>query len=189
MKRLVIALAAVAVLAVGTAAAAFAQAPAPPAQQAWACPGWAAGADGTYDPAANPTLNRMADKLGMSAADLVKRLQGGESVAEVAAAQKVDLQALVDVLQAPQAAMLKVRVDFGYLTQEQADAMKKLMADRIRWQLEQKSPVGAGFGMGPGGFGRGGMMGPGMMGPGMRGGSGGPGMMTPGFGPFRGSTN
>lgn len=174
MKRLVIALAAVAVLAVGTAAVTFAQTPTP-GQTGWGC--WGGGANGNYDPADNPTLAGLAEKLGMSAADLSKELQAGKSVAEVAKAKNVELKTLVEVLQAPQLEMLKWRVEKGYLTQEQADAMQKYMAERTSYQLEQKG----GFGYG---WGRGGMMGPGfggMMGPGYGG------MMGPGFGPRGGS--
>lgn len=167
MKRLVIVLAVVAVLAVGTAAVAFAQTP-KPEQPGWGC--WGGAAGGTYDPADNPTVKRLAEAIGISTGDLSKELQSGKSVAEVAQARNVELQTLVDLLQEPHAEMLAIRVKYGYLTQEQADAMQKAMAERIQWQLEQKGGYGWGRGgmMGPGFggmMGRGGMMGPGFGGP------------------------
>lgn len=189
MRRLVVVVAAMGLLAIGSASAALA---APIGaenewQPTWACPGWG-GAFGTYDPAANPNLKRMADTLQMSAADLVKELQAGKSVADVASAKGVALSAVVQVLQAPQNEILDLRVQYGYITKDQADQMKQFMSDRLTYQLQQKGAYGLGF--------RGGMMGPaygtnvapgfgtnvapgfgpGMMGPGFRGG-----MMGPGF--------
>lgn len=170
MKRLILALAAVAVLAIGTAAAVSAQTPTPSqGQPGWGC--WGGGAYGSYDPATNPTLERLADKIGISAADLAQQLKDGKSVLDVAGS-KVSEQDLVNLLVAPQTDMLNLRVKYGYLTQDQANAMQKYLADRAKAQLEQK---GFAFGWG------GGMMG-GYAGPGMMGGYGGPGTMGRGFG-------
>ncbi len=179
MKRLILALAAVAVLAIGTAAAVSAQTPTPSqGQPGWGC--WGGGAYGSYDPATNPTLERLADKIGISAADLAQQLKDGKSVLDVAGS-KVSEQDLVNLLVAPQTDMLNLRVKYGYLTQDQANAMQKYVADRAKAQLEQK-----GFAFGWGGGMMGGYAGPGMMGgyagPGMMGGYGGPGTMGRGFG-------
>ncbi len=174
MKRWAIALALMALLVVATGAMVSAQTSPTPAQPGWGC--WGGGAYGNYDSADNPTLRALADKLGMSTADLSKELQAGKSVADVAAAKGVKEQDLIDLLTAPQAEMLKIRVQYGYLTQEQADAMQKYMADRVKWQLEQK-----GFFGNSGTAGRGMMGGFGMMG-------GGFGMMGGGFGPRGGFT-
>ncbi len=172
MRRLILALAAVAMLAIGTAAAVSAQTPTPQqVQPGWGC--WGGGANGNYDPATNPTIERLADKIGISAADLVQQLKSGKSVVDVAGS-KVSEQDLVNVLLQPQTDMLKLRVQYGYLTQDQADAAQKYMADRAKYQLEQKGlTFGWGGGM-MGGFG-----GPGMMGRGF----GGRGFGGPGYGP------
>lgn len=176
MKRLMVALAAATLLVVGTGAVVLAQTPTPwsQGQFGWGCPGWGGGAYGNYDPAQNPTLQLLAEKIGISAKDLAAELQAGKSVAEVAKARNVSEQTLVDALLAPRLEMLEIRVKYGYLTREQADAAKQAMAESVKWQLNQKGYLGgAGWGrgmMGPG-------YGPGMMGPGY-----GPGMMGRGYG-------
>lgn len=175
MKKIIIALAVVAVLAIGTAAVVSAQTPTPQGQPGWGCWGWGgAGTNGSYDPASNPTLKRLADKIGISAADLAQQLQAGKSVVDVANG-KVSEDDLVKVLLQPQIDALNLRVKYGYLTQEQADTMLKYATDRAKQLLERKG-LSFGWGWGPG-FGHG-MMGWGFGGPGMMGGFGGP-----GFGP------
>jgi len=176
MKRLVMALAAVAVMAIGTAAVVSAQTPTPQGQPGWGwgCWGWGGGAygNGNYDPATNPTIQRLAGKIGIAAADLVQQLKSGKSVMDVANG-KVSEDDLVNVLLQPQVDMLNLRVKYGYLTQDQANAIQQTMATQARYQLEQK---GFSFGWGGPGYG-----------PGMMGGFGapgwGPGMMGRGFGP------
>lgn len=177
MKRWAVILVGATVLALGTAAAAFAQTPTTPSQQwGWGHMGW--DAYGTYDPASNPTVIRLAEKLGISAADLVAQLRDGKSVADVAKEKGVELRTLVDEVQAPMVETMKVNTAYGFLSQEQAGYMLDLMAERTRYVLEQKGFYG-GFGM-AGGYG--GMMG-GYGGPaggfgGMMGGFGGRGMLA-----------
>ena len=147
MRRLVAVMAA-ALLVAGSAAVAMAapyEADDTP-QAGWTCPAWT-GTFGNYDPATNPSLKRVADKLGMSAADFAKEMQAGKSVAEVSKARNVDLQAVVDVLIAPQKEMMATRVKYGFLTQEQADVASKAMAETMKARLELKGFFG---GMGPG---------------------------------------
>jgi hypothetical protein len=171
MKRLLVAVAAVGLLVLGSATAVLAapyEADDTP-QAGWTCPGWS-GSFGSYDPATNPTLGRIAEKLGVSATDLSKEMQAGKSVAEVAREKNVDLQAVVDLLVAPQKDMLAIRVKYGFLTQEQADLAARNMAEVTRTRLEARGFFGGM--MGGGMMGRGGMMGSGTMGPGMMGGPG-----------------
>ena len=180
MKRLVIGLVVAGLLAVGTAGAAFAQTPTPPANgwgPGWGCWGGGYGgwANGSYDPSTNPTVQRLASALNMNAQDLASELKGGKSVADVAKEKNVSLDSVVSALLQPQKDMLALRVKYGYITQEQADAALKAMMDAATYQLQRGGL--------PGGYG---------WGPGMRGGYGGgwmgPGMMGRGFGPgFRGS--
>ena len=178
MKRLVVALAVAAVMVAAIVPAAMA---APSFQQApgtgWGCGGWGYGyggqgvTPGNFDYSQVPMWQTLADKLGMSANDLVNELKGGKSVADVAAAKGVSEQTLIDALVAAQNDALDLRVQDGFLTQAQADAIKQAQASRVKYMLEQK-----GFGFG-GGFGPGGMMGG--YGPGWGG-------MMGGFGPGRG---
>lgn len=163
VKRVFIALAVVAILGIGTAAAVFAQTPTPQGQFGWGCPMWGWGGYGNATNAANnPTIQRLADKIGVSASDLAQQLQSGKSVMEVNNG-KVSEQDLVTVLIQPQVDALNLRVKYGYLTQDQANSMQQYMADRAKYQLEQK-----GFYFGAGGFGGPGY-GPGMMGRGFGG--------------------
>ncbi len=177
MKRLVVALAAVGVLVVGSVGAAFAQTPTPPANgYGWGHMGWGYG---NYDPASNPTIKRLADKIGIAAADLAQQLKDGKSIVDVAAG-KASEQDLVNVLLQPQIDMLGVQVKYGYLTQDQANSLQQYMTNRAKYQLEQKGFFGGyGYGRGMmGGFG------------GMMGGGFGYGGMMGGFGPgFQGNAN
>lgn len=141
MKRLMVSMAAVALLALGTAASAAA---APPSQ-GWGPGGHWWGYGGSYgnpDYSANPMLKALADKLGMSANDLASELRGGKSVVEVAATKNVAEQTLMDLLMAPVIDSLKLRVQYGYMTQQQADAAQKYESDRIRYMLNQKGFLG-----------------------------------------------
>ena len=158
MRRILVALAAVALLAVGSVAIANAQDPTPTptpkaGPQGWMWLGWG-WFGGKNDPANNPTVKRVADKLGISAQDLISELKAGKSVADVAGEKNVDLQALVDTILAPQSEVLQIGVKYGYISQEQADKLLKNMQERIRKRLEKKGSLnglGGGRGwLGPG---------------------------------------
>ena len=178
MKRLLVSLAAAAVMVAAIVPAAMA---APDYQQVppgpgwgWGCDGWGNGGwgdgygtQGNYDYSQIPMWKTLADKLGMNANDLVKELQGGKSVADVAASKDVSEQSLIDALMAPQIDALNARVQNSYLTQTQADSIQQAEAARVKYMLEQKGFAGSyGWGGTAGGYGMGwgGMMGPGMMG-------------------------
>ena len=171
MKRLMVALAVVGVLVIGSVGAAFAQTATPtPGPNGWVPMGWGYG---NYDPASNPTIKRLADKIGIAPADLVQGLKNGQSVVDVAAG-KVSEQDLVNVLLQPQADALNIQVKYGYLTQDRANSLQASMANQAKFQLEQKGLFGGGCGYGygmMGGFG--GMMGGLGYGGGMMGGFGG----------------
>ena len=173
MKRLLVSLAAAAVMVAAIAPAAMA---APDYQQTppgpgwgWGCDGWGYGGwgygygtQGNYDYSQIPMWKTLADKLGMNANDLVKELQGGKSVADVASEKNVSEQSLIDALMAPQIDALKLRVQNGYLNQAQADSVQQAEAARVKYMLEQKGFAGSyGWGGTMGGYGTGwgGMMG------------------------------
>ena len=165
MKRLFVSLAAAAVMVAAIVPAAMA---APDYQQVppgpgwgWGCDGWGNGGwgngygtQGSYDYSQVPMWKILADKLGINANDLVKELQGGKSVADVAAEKGVSEQSLIDALMAPQIDALKLRVQNGYLTQTQADSIQQAEAARVKYMLEQRGFAGnhgwGGYGVGPG---------------------------------------
>jgi hypothetical protein len=105
----------------------------------------------------------LADALGMTTEELYAALSDGQTIAGLAEAQGVEIDALVEVLIAPRIEQLVQAVADGYVTQEQADGMIEMMTTHMAWRLES---FGLGYG-GQGGFGGGGC---GMMGGGFRGG-------------------
>lgn len=111
----------------------------------------------------------LLDVLGMTDDELRAALSDGQTLGDVADAQGVPVDAVVDVLAAPMAERLDEAVASGDLTQAEADEKLAEIAERITTHIED----GAGFGRGFGG--RGGRGGP-------RGGDAGPGPGGPGFG-------
>ena len=181
MKRLLVSLAAVAAMAaviVPAVLAAPVDQAAPGPGWGWGCPAWGygygSGAQANIDYSQIPTWKTLGNKLGMNPNDLVKELQGGKSVTDVASEKNVSEQTLIDALMAPQIDFLKLQVQYGYMTQTQADAAQQAQAASVKAMLEQKGFSGGygwggygmgrgmmgGYGYGPGGYG----MGPGMMG-------------------------
>ena len=72
----------------------------------------------------------VAKAIGISEADLTTALQGGKTVAQVAAANNVDLQKVIDALVADGQSELDAAVNAGTMTQAQADAEKTELAQR-----------------------------------------------------------
>jgi hypothetical protein len=134
-------------------------APAPPAGD----PGFR---DGRHGPHPHPNLDLAASTIGVTADDLRSALESGQSVADVATAHNVDPQTVIDALVADAQSKLDERVTNGDLTQEQADAIKADLPQRIADFVNH-----AGLPEGPGGPGRHGDC-PGMDGPGTGTGSG-----------------
>jgi hypothetical protein len=81
-------------------------------------------------------LSVAAEQLGMDATDLLDRLQDGESIADVAEAQGVDPQSIVDAYVAQMKEKLDDAVADEDITQKQADAMLQNMQERIADQVE-----------------------------------------------------
>jgi hypothetical protein len=161
MKRLLVAVAVVGVLVIGSVGAVFAQTATPTPQTPPYGPGPMGWGYWNSNPASNPTIKRLADKIGISATDLVQQLQSGKSVVDVAGS-KVSEQDLITVLMQPRIDMLNVQVKYGYLTQDQANSIQQYMTNAAKYQLEQKGFFG-GYGYGPGMMGGGFGFGPGMM--------------------------
>lgn len=70
-----------------------------------------------------PTVVRLAEVLEVTPEELVSLLQAGETLSEIAAAQNIDEEAVVAAILAPHTSQIALRVDYGYITQAQADAM------------------------------------------------------------------
>jgi len=138
------------------------------------CPGMADGWDmGSHHMGmglANPvTLERVAGTLGLTYEELADRLAQGETIAQVAQDQGVDSSLVIATILAPQSEILQVRVKYGYLSEEQAQAI----LEQARYWVEQAIEVPhygyapdheEGVWGGPGGMMGGGMMHRGMMG-------------------------
>ena len=91
-------------------------------------------------------LDAIADALGVTADELRTALQGGQTIAEVAAAEGVDLQTVVDAVVAELEARLTERVEAGDITQERADEMIARASERLPDALESDGPAFGGRG-------------------------------------------
>jgi hypothetical protein len=108
----------------------------------------------------NSPLASVATALGMSEADLLKELQAGKSVADVASEKGVALDKVVDAILTERGEALNQAVSNGYLTQQQADLILSNLKENLPQMLETKwGAGGTGFGFpgfgGPHGFRRG----------------------------------
>jgi transposase-like protein len=89
----------------------------------------------------------VAKAIGISEADLLTALKGGQTVADVAKAHSVALQVVIDALIADGQAELDAAVKAGTITQTQADAQKTELTQRATDQANGS------FSGGPGGRG------------------------------------
>jgi hypothetical protein len=110
------------------------------------------GGPGGHNEAVSDT-SVVAKAIGISEADLLTALQGGQTVAQVAAAHNVALQVVIDALVADGQAELDAAVKAGTITQAQADAEKT--------ELTQRATDQANGSFKGGGHGKGGLGGPG----------------------------
>lgn len=94
----------------------------------------------------------LAEALGMTTEELFAAQTAGQTVAEMAAAQGVELADVVAAVIAPRAERLAQFVADGRLTQEQADTMLATMTEHLTARF-QESGVGYGGGCGMGGGG------------------------------------
>jgi hypothetical protein len=90
-----------------------------------------------------------ADKLGLTQAELVAQLQGGKTIAQVAAERNVALNTIVDAFVATREARMAQAVAAGRMTQAQADAMLATVRANVTARLSEPwSPQGPGAGAG-----------------------------------------
>ena len=91
----------------------------------------------------------LADLLGLTPEELLAELKDGKTLADVAKAQEVKVEAVVEALMAPKAERLAQAVEAGRLTQEKADEMLGQMEAGILKAVEEGIPA---WGPGPGRF-------------------------------------
>ncbi|HWG92642.1 MAG TPA: hypothetical protein VNU66_00250 [Mycobacteriales bacterium] len=96
-------------------------------------------------------LDAAAEALGISRDELRTALRDGQSLAEVAEANGVERQALVDALVAAASEHLDEQVAEGDLTQEQADERKAELAERVEEMVDRAGPPARGDRPGRGG--------------------------------------
>jgi hypothetical protein len=112
----------------------------------------------------------LSEILGLTPEEIQQQYIEGKTLLEIAEAQGVSEEQVVDAIVAERAEVLQQQVEAGIITQEQADAMIELMREHVSLSLESATTVdpsaGTGFGQGAGGVGPGygGMMGGGSQG-------------------------
>ena len=96
-------------------------------------------------------ITAAAKALGMTEADVTTALQGGQTLAQLAATKNVDVQTLIDAMVAAEKAEIQAKVDAGTITQAQADQQ---IADLTQHETDEVNGVmggpGGHHGHGPG---------------------------------------
>ncbi|MEZ5165518.1 MAG: hypothetical protein R2695_03145 [Acidimicrobiales bacterium] len=94
----------------------------------------------------------LADILGMDSSDLRDALAGGQTLAEIAEAQGVDTQVLVDALVAAAEDRVNQAVENGRIDQDKADEIladaETRAEDMVNGEFELRGPGHRGFGPG-----------------------------------------
>jgi len=97
-------------------------------------------------------LDAAAEAIGISTDDLRTALQDGSTIAEVAEANDVDPQTVIDAMVAKSDAAIDAAVAAGRVEADEAATKKTEAAERITTMVTEGGPMGHGPG-GPGGFG------------------------------------
>lgn len=95
-------------------------------------------------------LAAVAEALGIAGDDLRTALRGGQTIAEVAAANDVDVQTVVDAIADDHRQRLDEAVAAGELTQEQADERLAQAEQRATAMVDGELPARSGPGHRPG---------------------------------------
>ncbi len=88
----------------------------------------------------NALISVAAEKLGLTREELMAELQGGKTIADVAAEKNVAVETIVNAFLAPRAERLQELVANGQLTQEQADNQLAQMKTTVTERLSQPWP-------------------------------------------------
>jgi ribosomal protein S20 len=89
-----------------------------------------------------PNLDAAAQALNLSAGDLRSKLEDGNTTIEVAQAQGVDVQKVIDAMVADATAHIEQDVKDGKLTADQANQRKSNLQDRITKLVNEGKPKG-----------------------------------------------
>ena len=155
------------VVLLGAVGAAYAQGPQPPVgdrpfygsgdHTGQTAGGWGRGRHGSS------LVDLTAEVTGLTQDEVIAALQEGQTPAQIAEAQGVEAQSIVDAFLADRKVALEQAVADGRLTQEQVDLMLDNMSEHLSERVAQPwTPHSFGAGrMGHGGFGHGSRMGPG----------------------------
>ncbi len=98
----------------------------------------------------------LAEKLGLSTAELTQQFNSGKTLAQIAQEKGVSTKDLAAVMETTMESALALAVKDGKLTQAQADLMIQHMDGQYEWMINNMGAGMFGTGTGPGG-----MMGPG----------------------------
>ena len=121
------------------------------------CPGMNGGQADPGGPGGRPTTEAVTDTsvaakaIGISESDLVADLNKGQTMADVAKANNVDPQKVIDALVQDGNDELAAAVTAGTLTQAQADSMASDLTQRVTDQVNGTFPAHPGGPAGPGG--------------------------------------
>ena len=85
-------------------------------------------------------MDAAAQALGLSTDELQSALRDGQTLAQIAEAEGVDQQVVIDALTAAMATHLDERVDAGEITREQADERLAEATERIPERVENGRP-------------------------------------------------
>ena len=100
-------------------------------------PGYGLAVKGAWGGPEHSMVAVAAEALDMEQADLVAELQSGKTLAEVAEANNVAVQDLVDAFLAPRAEFIAQAVADGKITQADADAMQARMQAMVTAKTAQ----------------------------------------------------
>ena len=100
------------------------------------------GRPGNHHPGINRhlALDTAAEALGLTVDELRTELEGGATLAEVAEANDVDVQTLIDALVAQATERLDEAVDDGRLEADEAEEIKAALAERITARVNGEAP-------------------------------------------------
>ena len=95
------------------------------------------GRGGMRGGAGNGLMPVAAEQLGLTLDELLTELQAGKTIAELAEAQEVELQTIVDAVLAPWSERLAQAVENERMTQEEADEFLATLETNITDRLSQ----------------------------------------------------
>ncbi len=90
-----------------------------------------------------PDLDALAEVLGVSTSELKTQLQSGKTLAEIAAAQSVEVAKVIDTIVDDMKTKLAAKVASGEITQSEADAKLADITERVTEMVNNGRPAGA----------------------------------------------